>query len=95
MGRRWLGPLLVATTVAAASTAAAGPLYVVKRHPSEVRFRTVYTGDWVHASRIAADIVVNANFYWKTCRWGSSSRRPAGEPGLRHSHRARASWCSK
>ncbi len=70
MGRRWLGPLLVATTVAAASTAAAGPLYVVKRHPSEVRFRTVYTGDWVHASRIAADIVVNANFYWKNVPLG-------------------------
>lgn len=69
MRRAWRGLLLTAGLCTAAS-AAAGPVYVVRRHPSGVRFRAVYTGEWVRASRVPADVVVNANFYWRNAPLG-------------------------
>lgn len=71
MGRRWLWPLLAAAAglfyVPAAWSA---PAHVVVRHVNQVNFKALRPGGWVHASRVRADVVCNANFYWK--------RRPLG-----------------
>lgn len=65
MARGWRVLLLVVVLTAAAAAAWAGPAHVVSRNCDDVRFKVVYMGDWVHARKVPADIVVNANFYWR------------------------------
>ena len=65
MARGWRVPLLSVIVAIVAEAAWAGPAHVVKRDTSAVRFKVVYLREWVHVRKVPADIVINANFYWR------------------------------
>ncbi len=65
MRRVWFLPAAAFLSIALTAPTAAGPAVVVRSPIDAVRFKAVHTGSFLHTSRVPADIVCNANYYWK------------------------------